>query len=233
MIECFLIFGKYYAIRKSEPGKDTEMISMKNDEHMINDEDRKIGSLTVLASELMPKLPYHNFNHVIDVYSATQRYGAMENVPREDMFMLGTAAMLHDIIYVSGRKDNEEMSAEFAARYLPKIGYDTRQVEKVSGLILATKMPTNPQNHLEEIICDSDVDNLGRDDFFLKGEMVRIEMGVTDDQEWYRIQLKFLESHKYYTKSAKETRNEGVKKNIRKLYNMIEGDFYAKIYAQK
>ena len=30
---------------------------------------------------------------------------------------------------------------------------------------MATKVPQSPKNHLEEILCDCDLDYLGRDDF--------------------------------------------------------------------
>ena len=54
---------------------------------------------------------------------------------------------------------------EYAQKFLPEYGYSKIQIEKISQLILATKVPQNPKNKLEKIICDADLDYLGREDF--------------------------------------------------------------------
>ncbi len=180
-----------------------------------------IENITMMTATLMSKLPYHNFNHALDVYTAVQTLGTMENVSKEEMFILENGALLHDIIMIPARVDNEEKSAEFAQRYLPILKYPQKYIEKVSKLILATKMPTKPNTLLEKIICDADTDNLGREDFFYKGEQVREELGVTDMKKWYENQIKFLEGHRYYTESAKTLRDATKQKNIEKIYDIL------------
>lgn len=182
----------------------------------------KIETITGVAGELMPKLPYHNFRHAIDVYSATNTLALLGEVDYENRFLLRTSALLHDIIVVPGRKDNEERSAEFVRQYLPKIGYSVEQAQRIGKIILATKMPQNPNDYLEQIICDADLDNLGRPDFFELGEKVRTELGFPDNKKWYHQQLQFLKGHQYHTEIARKLRDTGKATNIQKLEMMLQ-----------
>jgi len=197
----------------------SEVMEMKMER---NEYQKKIETLTYTVRELMPKLPYHNFRHAIDVYSAVNTLAKLGRVSYENRFLLGTAALLHDIIFVPGKKNNEEKSAEFARQYLPGIGYPIEQVEQVERLILATKMPQNPNSYLEKIICDADLDNLGRSDFFEYGAKLKIELNVLDNEKWNQQQLQFLKNHQYHTEVARKLRNLGKAANIRKLEKLLQ-----------
>ena len=76
---------------------------------------------------------------------------------------------------------------------------------------------------MEQIICDSDLDYLGREDFWQIGNNLYKELeiyGILNNQEdWNRLQLKFLSSHQYFTQSAINLRNE---KKIQHLNRVIE-----------
>jgi len=172
----------------------------------------------------MNELPYHNFDHVVDVFLASRRLSILERVRPDERFLLETAALLHDVIYKVGAADNEENSAYFAKRFLPKAGYTAPQIKVIADLILATKWPQNPRNHLQQVICDADLDHLGREDFFEKGERLREETGRSGSNvtKWYRSQLDFLKSHRYFTKSARRLRDAGKIKNIQELERLIQ-----------
>ena len=75
---------------------------------------------------------------------------------------------------------------------------------------MVTKIPQQPKNLLQRIICDADLDYLGRNDFEVIGEKLRQEFlvyGVVQtEEEWDRLQLKFLTSHKYHTASSQHMR---------------------------
>ncbi len=184
-------------------------------------QQRKIETLMYTAQDLMPKCPYHNFSHAIDVYSAVNRLALLDNVSYKDRFLLKTAALLHDIVFVSRAKNNEKRSAEFASQYLPKIGYSVQEVQKAGQLILATKMPQKPNDYLERLLCDADLDNLGRPDFFELGKKVRMELCLPDNEEWYQQQLGFLRNHEYHTDVARKLRDSGKQLNIQKLEKML------------
>lgn len=109
---------------------------------------------------------------------------------------------------------------------LPGFGYTREHVEIVRWAILATILPQDPQNFLEQILTDADVDILGHDDFMFRNGELRRELAFFGkeyiDREWYRRQLKFLESHTYFTASARSLRDAGKLKNIRELRNRLE-----------
>jgi len=180
-----------------------------------------IELLTSVAGELMPKLPYHNFRHVIDVYANVGAFASLDKMDSDEKFLLETSALFHDIIFVPGFTKNEEMSAMFAEKYLPHLGYSSEQVQMVGELILATKMPHNPQDYLAKLLCDADLANLGRDDFFKLGEQMRLELGLPEGRSWYEQQLEFLKEHKYHTETARRIWNSGKAKNIRKLEKLV------------
>ena len=182
---------------------------------------RKLGQVALFAKEKMPHLPYHNFSHALDVYSAATTLGFLEETMEEDRFMLRTAALLHDLIVVPGRTDNEERSVELSESYLPRIGYSSSEVQRVGQIILATKMPQQPKDHLEQILCDADLDNLGRLDFLELGEKVRTELGIPADDKWYHRQWEFLYNHNYHTNSAHALRDEGKQENLYKLEKIM------------
>jgi len=182
--------------------------------------ERKVKQIIIKAKEMMQNNFYHNFAHAVDFDSSICRLAEMEKIGSYNKFLLRTLAYVHDIIYIPNRNDNEEKSAKFAVEYLPKIGYSNYETGIIAGLTLTTKMPTNPKNLLEKIACDADLDNLGREDFLKKGELVRKDFNIPKNK-WTKLQLDFLKKHKYYTKSARKLRNAGLQKNIKKLRKLI------------
>ncbi|MGV8151025.1 MAG: HD domain-containing protein [Candidatus Woesearchaeota archaeon] len=183
---------------------------------------RTLEELDTLAQEMMPKLPYHNYEHAVEVYNAAKTYAQIGNLPEKETFLLKAAAKMHDIIFVPGAKDNEERSANFATNYLKNNGYDKTYTQAIKGMILATKYPQSPRNHLEELLCDADLDHLGTDAFFDKGEMLRKEYGIEDNSKWIYTQISFLEDHKYHTDIANKLRQEKKQGNLANLKRMRE-----------
>src|SRR5687768_9661467 len=112
-----------------------------------------------VVQAMMPDLPYHIQHHAFDVYSVETLLAALEGVNGEDRLVLQTAALIHDAIFKVGSKQNELETAEFAALYLPTIGYSQVQAYRAANLVLATEYPTKPTCLLEEIICDADTAN--------------------------------------------------------------------------
>lgn len=189
---------------------------------MRTEYQQKITKLLAIAASFYPKLPYHNFNHAIEVWSVAKKYGILSQLRDEERLVLESAAIMHDIVYVVGQKDNEEKSAELGNKLSVKLGYSNSQIHGVKELILATKWPTNPKNQLEKIICDADLDNLGSKDFFEKSRYLLEEWGVKEDINWYSQQLKLLENNHYYTNLAKQIRGSGKLENTSKVKEILK-----------
>lgn len=166
--------------------------------------------LKKLKNELPKNLTYHSAEHIKDVYSSAETIVRLEKVDGEDLTLLLTAVLFHDAGFLRQQKDHERVSCEIAAETLPQYDYTPEQIERICGMIQATKIPQTPHNRLEEIICDADLDYLGRDDFFKIGNGLYEELcmyGIIDSEhEWNKLQVRFLEKHKYFTKSARKLR---------------------------
>ncbi|WP_213189526.1 HD domain-containing protein [Cloacibacterium caeni] len=176
----------------------------------------------IILKELKENLPehlsYHSVMHVKDVINAVEEIAVAENVGGEDLMLLKTAALLHDSGFLHGAKDHEEKSCEIAQKYLLDYGYNQPQIDKIKGMIMATKIPQSPKNKLEEILADADLDYLGRDDFFKIGDKLFDELTmfgiVNSERDWNLLQEKFLESHHFFTKTAINNRNQKKQENL-------------------
>ena len=193
---------------------------------MANEESRKyeerILKAGAFSKERTQKLPYHNFRHEREVLRAAENLAQMIHLDYVQSALVRTAAILHDVIVVPGRKDNEEKSVELIQVPLLEIGYSQSDVNVIGSLIMATKMPQQPKNLLECIICDADLDSLGRPDFLYWGEKLRSELGIPKNRSWYEAQLIFIDNHSYHTKAARKLRDNGKRKNIEKLKKILE-----------
>lgn len=174
-----------------------------------------------LKHELHPSFTYHNMEHTQDVMRAVKAIGLAEHISENDLIILSTAALFHDTGFIISPKDHETYSCDIAHRHLPHYSYNEQDIDWVCRLIIATKVPQNPKNHLEEIICDADLDYLGREDFFEISEKLYEEMtalGTISSRDAYmQLQLDFLFHHRYFTKTAKSTRNKIKEKNLTKI----------------
>lgn len=176
----------------------------------------------IILKELKENLPehlsYHSVMHVKDVINAVEEIAVAENVDGEDLMLLKTAALFHDTGFLHGAKDHEEKSCEIAQEYLLDYGYSQLQIDKIKGMIMATKIPQSPNNKLEEILADADLDYLGRDDFFKIGDKLFDELTmfgiVNSERDWNLLQEKFLESHHFFTKTAINNRNQKKQENL-------------------
>ncbi|OFX85312.1 MAG: hypothetical protein A2W99_14900 [Bacteroidetes bacterium GWF2_33_16] len=172
--------------------------------------------LTKLEDGLPKNLYYHNIKHTIDVVTQVELIGRSEKVSDDDMLVLKTAALFHDIGHLVDYDTHEEESVKLARKILPAYFYNEKQIERISQLILCTQMPPQPVNLLEEIMCDADLDYLGRIDFVPVSVNLFKELkerGKIDSlQEWNNHQIKFIQTHQYFTQTARKLRE--VNKNI-------------------
>lgn len=164
-----------------------------------------------LEHDLPANLYYHNFRHTLDVHSAAQYYGKLEKVNAEGMELLKTAALYHDSGFLKKYSHNEDASISIVSESLPRFGYSPEQIEVVKRMILTTEIPQKPKTLLEKILCDADLDYLGRSDFYMTGIKLLREWNengiITSLKEWYVQEMYFLQQHMYFTPSAFKLRN--------------------------
>ena len=159
-----------------------------------------------LRNELSDKLYYHGLHHTLDVLKVAKELCASERVSRHEAMLVKTAALFHDAGFVKNKHTNHEAEGCLIVREnLPEFGYSPHDIETICGMIMATKIPQSPKNLLEEIICDADLDYLGRDDFYAIGNTLFEELKayqlLGEEKAWNRLQVSFLSAHKFFTKT--------------------------------
>ena len=163
-----------------------------------------------MNDELPAHLNYHNASHTLDVYEAAKRLAFADGITGNELTLLLTAAYYHDCGFLVKANGHEEESCCIACETLPGFGYSPDEINVICGMIMATRLPQTPQNHLEEILADADLDYLGRDDFSFIANQLFLEnsyFGTAGDiDEWNRKQVNFMEKHQYFTKTANNLR---------------------------
>jgi uncharacterized protein len=153
-----------------------------------------------------------------DVVPAARRLAALEGVDGDALLLLTTAAYYHDLGFIEQYSENETIAVRMAAEVLPLFGYEPTQVDVISDIIMATRLPQTPHTLPEKIMADADLDVLGRDDFWIRNAALRAELRAygrqTSDEEWYRSQLEMLRTHRYFTTSAQMLRDGGKQRHL-------------------
>jgi adenylate cyclase len=183
----------------------------------------------VILDKLEKELPdfvfYHNVKHTVDVVTEVELIGWAEGCDDEEILLLKTAALFHDTGITVSFDNHEFHSTEYARETLPKYNYTPEQIEKICGIIMATRLPPKPSNLLEEIICDSDLDYLGRSDFIPVSntlfEELKAQNKMKDLNEWNKLQVKFISAHQYFTETARSLREVNKQLQIERIQTLI------------
>ena len=182
--------------------------------------------LDKLEKELPTYLYYHNVKHTVDVVTEVELIGWGEGVSDEEILLLKTAALFHDAGHIIAYDNHEYHGTIMAQEYLPKYNYTPEQISHICELIMATKLPPKPKNLLEKIMCDSDLDYLGRSDFIPVSNTLYKELKeqkkIGSLNDWNKIQLNFISEHQYFTKTAQSLREVNKQKQIERIMQIIE-----------
>lgn len=170
---------------------------------LMDTQAAKAYVLKRLKEELPSERSYHSLEHTLDVYASVIDIALQEGVEGEDLELLKIAALYHDCGFVVGNEAHEAAGCNIVREQLPGFGFSTVQVERICAMIHSTKIPQSPQDLLERILCDADLDYLGRGDFKLIGDALFAEMQaygtLRTEYEWNTLQVHFLEQHRYCT----------------------------------
>jgi uncharacterized protein len=183
-------------------------------------------ALAQLEHKLPDFLTYHNYFHTVREVLPAARLLAQEcGQPDEDIRLLEIAAVYHDIGYLYDIQDHERAGIKVAQEVLPGFGIDSTEIEAITSMILATRLPSQPTTLLEQILADADLFVLGGEDFFKRSEDLRRELAARGQahslQEWFEIQLAFMEEHTYFTPAAARLCHAGKQKNIQELKRLL------------
>jgi predicted metal-dependent HD superfamily phosphohydrolase len=170
-----------------------------------------IKSAFALLRDKLPKtLQYHNFEHTEEVLNEALLFATEDKLDDRSLELLAVAAAYHDSGFIKAAKENEALGARYAEVAMEKAGgYTDVERRKVITMILDTQLHFTPEGPkqtptipLSCYLCDADVSNLGRDDFFDKAELVRLEAGSPPQKEFLKGLLTFLSCHEWFTPAA-------------------------------
>ena len=99
---------------------------------------------------------------------------------------------------------------------------------RLRGYALSLCQPSflrEPTNLLESIICDSDLDYLGRSDFIPVSNTLYEELKAQNKMkslnDWNKLQVKFISGHQYFTKTARSLREVNKQLQIERIQSLI------------
>jgi uncharacterized protein len=185
----------------------------------------KAYALQQLHDGLSPTLTYHGRHHTMDVYKTAVEYARLEGITGDDLTLLRTAALFHDIGFIDTYRGHEARGCEVVREVLPRFHYSPEQIERVCGMIMATQLPQTPHNQLEKIICDCDLDYLGRTDFYHIGFTLFEEFKaygiLATEEDWNRLQVNFLTQHSYFTQTANRLRQPMKEQHLAEIKRVV------------
>ena len=188
---------------------------------MLNELHMKDFVISLLKDKLPKSYLYHNHEHTLYVLEKAIEIGKYEKCSKDELELLGVAALWHDTGYTKTYHNHEEESCNIARQYLQEYGYPAPDIDKVCGMIMATKIPQLPKNKLEEIVADADLEYLGSEYFEIKSnslfhELQSINPSLTESK-WNQLQISFLQNHHYFTGFCKENREPVKMKYLNQL----------------
>jgi predicted metal-dependent HD superfamily phosphohydrolase len=155
-------------------------------------------------------LLFHSLAHTREVVLNSELIAGNYELTPDEHTALIIAAWFHDTGYSTGiKKMHEEESRKIVTEFLKQHNASQDLIDKVTGCILATRMPQSPANIIEQIICDADLFHLGTKEFKEKNKLLRQEISLlehkkTGKKDWINLNIDFLEHHRYFTEYARE-----------------------------
>lgn len=182
--------------------------------------------LDILHTKLPKDLYYHGVHHTMDALKTCDLYLKHIKISKHESQLLRLGILLHDIGFTESTEDHELKGIEIANNLLSEFHFSKKDIDIIKQLILSTKVPQQPRNLLERIICDIDLDYLGRDDYYKISDQLfrelKVYSGLKDRNEWNKLQVKFLEAHRYHTDFAIKNRKPKKELRIKELKGLIK-----------
>jgi predicted metal-dependent HD superfamily phosphohydrolase len=171
-------------------------------------------------------LLYHTIAHTEKVVTAVTEITNSYRLSEKEFFICIIAAWFHDIGYYEDALNHEEVGAKKAEEFLMSNGVDEETTRAVKNCVLATKIPQNPTDLLEQIVCDADLYHFGTDEFQVQNKLMRKETELMnnvkiDKDEWQSSTLLLMENHHFHTDYCNKELNQKKKENLRKLEKKV------------
>ena len=173
--------------------------------------------------------PYHNPDHTVKVCDRATYIALAEWIDGEDLEDLQIACLFHDTGFTEQYSKNEFIGVKIARHWLESHSHPKLRIDKIEGIIMATVLFSKPKTHIQEIIQDADLDNIGTHEEFYYSQRYLTELrtiwGVDiSDCSYWQFVYTLLTKYKFHTKTAKKERHDQLMRDIEhmeKFINMI------------
>lgn len=191
------------------------------DQLLLQDARQFVSQLFI--QKIDPHFRYHNLVHTTEVVKGCETLADFYGISENERLSVLIAAWFHDSGYAAGSaKDHEVYSQKLATDFLVEKQVDQARIDEVVACIGATKVPQSPNTLIEKIICDADLFHLGSEDFAKKNKLLRQEISdhhdkKLDKKEWRKENIRFLQTHHFFTSYGKENLEPVKQKHLREL----------------
>ncbi len=204
-----------YFVNGLRPELSVDLKELPNKRFFIKLQLLRLGDLEErIFEEVLKELPetlqFHTVSHARKVYNQSYLLCRAEETEQEDRLMVRTAALLLFTGLTQTFSNFENRSAVIARDILPGFKYSDAQIDQICNLILATKVPFQPNNRLEMILIDAKMDYIGRSDYLDQIKLLYQEIKANglkiNGQQFKKQQLEILYDFEYFTVGGKRLR---------------------------
>jgi predicted metal-dependent HD superfamily phosphohydrolase len=185
-----------------------------------------------------PNLVYHNLDHTRKVVERVQEIAAHYQLNEQDMLAVYVAAWFHDVGHLfADIPTHEQKGVELMREFMTQHGAEESLISSIESCIIATRMPHEPKNMLEEILCDADTYHFGTNDFKKTNKQVRKEYELRNFTtyiiDWEKNTVDLLERHRFFTSYCQVLLSDGKQKNIERARRKYLKTVNAIVHAEQ
>jgi len=170
-------------------------------------EDLVFGSI---LKDLPDSLHFHKVEQVQKVYNQAFLLCRAEEIDQYDRLLVRTAALMLFTGLTQSYNNYENRSAVLSREILPDFQYSETQIDQICNLILATKLPFDPQNRLENVLIDAKMDYIGRPYYTSRIKLLFQELKETgakiNGQQFKNQQIELLDKFEFFTVAGQRLR---------------------------
>ena len=164
--------------------------------------------LDLLQQKFPENRHYHRgVSHTLNSLGVVEEYIDYMRVGTYEAQILRLGVLMRDLGELNTVEHGEDGIA-LVKKVMSDAGFSFVQTKVVSDLVNAARHPHRPTNLLERIICDVDMEFLGREDHDEASEMFFQELLknslVNSREEWELWQQEMLDNHKSHTPYGRE-----------------------------
>ena len=158
----------------------------------------------LLLTKTPSHLVYHNLEHTREVVKNAELIATRENFSDDEKNILKTAAWFHDTGYIKTYVGHENESVAIATGFLREKQVDPDIIELIASSIMATTFTRQPENIIEEALCDADFMHLGRENYPEYAAKLREELNtsgvrIVKKRDFEKESVEMFLNHTFYT----------------------------------